>query len=74
MPGMNGLDAIRKIREHPDARKSTLPVIAVTALAMAGDRESCLEAGADEYLSKPLNLASLPERIEKLCKAKHISL
>jgi PAS domain S-box-containing protein len=74
MPGMNGLDAIRKIRKHPDARKSTLPVIAVTALAMAGDRESCLEAGADEYLSKPLNLASLPEMIEKLCKAKHIFL
>jgi CheY-like chemotaxis protein len=71
---MNGLDAIRKIRKHPDARKSTLPVIAVTALAMAGDRESCLEAGADEYLSKPLNLASLPEMIEKLCKAKHIFL
>jgi len=67
MPGMDGIEVIRAIRSHPVARTAALPVIAVTALAMAGDRERCLEAGANAYLSKPLQLRELIETIERLC-------
>jgi PAS domain S-box-containing protein len=67
MPGMDGLEVIRHIRAHPVARTAALPVIAVTALAMAGDRERCLAAGANAYLSKPIQLRELIETIERLC-------
>jgi CheY-like chemotaxis protein len=60
---------MQKIRAHPDARISALPMIAVTALAMSGDRERCMAAGANEYLSKPLHLENLVETIWELCKA-----
>jgi PAS domain S-box-containing protein len=63
MPGMDGLEATRAIRA---ARKtSTIPVIALTALVMPGDRERCLAAGANEYLSKPVRLETLAETIER---------
>jgi signal transduction histidine kinase/DNA-binding response OmpR family regulator len=59
MPGMDGLEAARRIRAHPDPRVAGVPIIAVTALAMSGDRERCLEAGANEYLSKPVEFKKL---------------
>ncbi|HRQ36732.1 MAG TPA: response regulator [Chloroflexota bacterium] len=62
MPQMNGLDAIREIRA--DASLKQVPIIAVTALAMPGDQEKCLAAGANDYLSKPVSLKGLLERIE----------
>ncbi len=63
MPGMDGLEATRRIRA--DARIGRTPILALTALAMAGDRRRCLEAGANEYLSKPVSLKGLVEVIEK---------
>jgi CheY-like chemotaxis protein len=63
MPGMDGLEAIHRLRA--DAELATIPIIALTALAMPGDRERCLKAGANEYLSKPVSLKGLTEMIEE---------
>ena len=57
MPDIDGYDAIPLIKEIPH-RQSTL-IIAVTAQAMIGDREKCLEAGADDYVSKPVDVDKL---------------
>jgi CheY-like chemotaxis protein len=62
MPDLDGLEAIRRIRADPEIR--FVPIVAVTALAMAGDRERCLAAGANAYMSKPLRLRSLIETVE----------
>ena len=67
MPGMSGLEATQRIRA--DAASATTPIIAVTALAMPGDRERCLEAGANLYLSKPASLGRLATEIESLLKS-----
>lgn len=64
MPQMNGLDAIQKIREDKDTAVASIPIIAVTALAMPGDEQACLEAGANGYLSKPVSLRKLVETIK----------
>ena len=64
MPGMGGLEAIKIIRQ--DAVFKDIPIIALTALAMKGDRERCLEAGATAYLSKPVRLKELATTINQL--------
>lgn len=61
MPGTDGYQALRMIRDHEQLQK--LPVIAVTAQAMKGDKEKCLEAGADDYISKPIDVDRLMERL-----------
>jgi CheY-like chemotaxis protein len=59
MPNVNGLDATAAIRRMPDG--ATVPIIAITANAMEGDRETCLAAGMTAYLPKPVRPAALYE-------------
>jgi len=66
MPVMGGIEATRLIREDEGQHgKSRIPIIAMTANAMQGDREVCLEAGMDDYLSKPINQFILKEKLER---------
>jgi signal transduction histidine kinase/ActR/RegA family two-component response regulator len=64
MPGMDGLEAITKIRQN--TQLVAIPIIALTALAMDGDREKCLRAGANDYLTKPVKLKQLHTTIQQL--------
>ena len=57
MPDMDGYDTMREIRLAPQFR--TLPILALTAKAMKGDREKCLDAGASDYIAKPVNTDQL---------------
>jgi len=69
LPDIDGWEATRQIRAHPDV--GTIPIIALTAHAMAGDREKALEAGCDDYDTKPIELPRLLGKIEsQLEKAK----
>lgn len=63
MPGMDGLEATRRIRHN--TKLTQIPIIAMTANAMMGDRERCLQAGMNDYLSKPIDPLALSEILEK---------
>ena len=64
LPDIDGREATRQIRAQPDV--GTIPIIALTAHAMAGDREKALEAGCDDYDTKPIELPRLLGKIEGL--------
>jgi CheY-like chemotaxis protein len=64
LPGMDGWEATRQIKEAPETR--AIPVIALTAHAMAGDREKAIAAGCDDFDTKPIDLARLLDKIEAL--------
>jgi len=66
MPDMDGLQATREIRALEKATETHLPIIALTAWAMSGDRERCLAAGMDGYISKPINAQELLTLVETL--------
>ena len=65
MEGMDGLEATRALRKHERKCGGHLPIVALTAQAMPGDREKCLQAGMDDYLSKPLERGQLIEVLVK---------
>jgi PAS domain S-box-containing protein len=69
MPVMDGLEAIRRLRADP--RFDSTPIIALTALAMTGDRDRCLQAGADEYMSKPASPKKLAMKIAELLQKRY---
>ena len=62
MPVMDGYQAIRKIRKNG----GDIPIIALTAQVMKGDKERCIEVGADDYCSKPVNITDLMNKIQGL--------
>ena len=64
MPAVDGLEAIRRFRQIPEFQ--AMPIIALTALAMRGDRERCLAAGANEYITKPFSYQAMAQMIETL--------
>jgi len=66
MPQLDGFDATKQIREREQKQGGHIPIIAVTAHAMKGDRERCLAAGMDGYLSKPIRSAELHQAIDEI--------
>lgn len=66
LPRMDGWEATRQIKANPDIQQT--PVIALTAHAMIGDRERALEAGCDDYITKPINLSILISKLEQYLK------
>ncbi|CAK4068045.1 response regulator [Vibrio sp. 16] len=64
MPKMDGIQACQAIRAMPDARSASTPIIALTAHSLAGDKEKFLACGMDDYISKPLRLSQLVEKID----------
>ena len=64
MPGLDGFAVVRSLRENP--RFSSLPIVAVTAYAMQGDRDKIMNSGFDGYLSKPVSSQLLTQEIERL--------
>ncbi|WP_174239971.1 response regulator [Acidobacterium sp. S8] len=70
MPEMDGFEAVRILREKEKSTGKHQPVIAMTALAMAGDRERCMAAGMDGYLSKPIRPQELDETLDEFLEPK----
>ena len=66
MPVMDGLEAIRAIRAKEEGSGAHLPIIVLTAHAMKGDREKCFEAGADDYLTKPIRTSELLAALDRI--------
>lgn len=71
MPVLDGLQATRNIRSQPETKE--IPVIALTAMAMEGDREKVIEAGCDDYATKPIDLPVLLEKMQALLERRGAS-
>jgi two-component system sensor histidine kinase/response regulator len=65
MPEMDGIEATRLIRDWEERNKYRVPIVALTANAIKGDKEKCLENGMDDYITKPINKDLFFEVIEK---------
>ncbi|MBV9172555.1 MAG: response regulator [Chloroflexi bacterium] len=65
LPDLNGLDVLRELRA--DRSTADIPVVALTAFAMSGDRTRLLEAGFDDYLAKPIDVRTLPALVARHC-------
>jgi signal transduction histidine kinase/DNA-binding response OmpR family regulator len=74
MPVMGGMDATKVIREQEKATGCHVPIIAMTAYAMKGDREKCLDAGMDGYVTKPIQTRALFTAIEEVMRGSNASL
>jgi len=68
LPDMDGVTALRRLRAAP--HMAAIPVVALTAFAMKGDRERFLGAGFDGYLIKPINIKDFPEQVRQFCERK----
>jgi two-component system, cell cycle response regulator DivK len=67
LPDMEGTEAARQLKD--DERTAAIPVVALTSLAMKGDREAFLAAGFDGYLEKPISVLELPEQVRGFCRS-----
>jgi len=67
LPDFSGVEATKRIRGHKELRK--IPIIAITSLAMAGDRELIMKAGCNGYFEKPINPLTLMDEIDNIIKA-----
>jgi two-component system, cell cycle response regulator DivK len=67
LPDMSGSDALRLLKD--DAATASIPVVALTSLAMKGDRERLLAEGFDGYLEKPIDVQQFPEQVRAYCRA-----
>ena len=70
LPDVNGLDLVKQLKQ--DTQYRNIPIIAQTAMAMKGDRETCVAAGVDEYIPKPIDLQLLGNLVSKYCRLPNI--
>lgn len=73
MPGMDGLEATRLIRQHEASTGRRIPIVAMTAHAIAGYKEQCLESGMDDYVAKPVKARELLEAVTRASSASESS-